>query len=224
MQLDQAQFHKVKADASLEKPFDSEGLRAVIEKFVPKLNSFPLKGLLKTPGLPDFEESDTFIRQKSQYATASATDASSQDQNQNTKTFEIEEVEDEFSMGDMNHKKLQEADDWSTSSANQFVVETESFGDFEEVTVVNSRPNSAPDLQKRIQDQVNTYLEDSPVAQSKSQNQSMGKVSNNLDEKLFREEVRQMAERICWQVIPEITEKIVREELGKLLKDLDKSI
>lgn len=217
MQLDQAQFHKVKADASLEKPFDSESLRAVIEKLVPKLNSFPLKGLLKHPELPDFEESDTFVRQKAQFTPKTTAPTSNS-------PIEIEEIEDEFAIGDRNHKKLQDVDDWSTSSANQFVVETENYGDFEEVTVVNSRSPSAPDLQKRIQEQVNTYLEDSPVAQSKSQNHLQGKVSNNLDEKLLREEVRQMAERICWQVIPEITEKIVREELAKLLKELDKSI
>ncbi len=97
--------------------------------------------------------------------------------------------------------------------------------------MVNARSQSSPDLQKRIQEQVSTYLENSPVAQSKAKNQNLqGRVNaergglSHLDEQLLREEVRQMAEKICWQVIPEITEKIVREELGKLLKDIEKSV
>ncbi len=234
MQLDQNQFQKVKADASLEKPFDSEALRALIERFVTKLQAFPLKGFLNHPDLPDFEESDTFVRQRSQMASQPqgfarpSTLTTTELKNQATTPL-IEEVEDEFSIG--NHgSKMQEADEWSTANANNFIVETESMGDFEEVTVVNPRTQSSPDLQKRIQEQVNTYLESSPVARSKAQNHNLnGRASNesglsNLDEQLLREEVRHMAEKICWQLIPEITEKIVREELGKLLKDIDKSV
>lgn len=220
MQLDRNQFQKVKADGSLEKPFDSEALRSLIEKFVDKVNTFPLKGFLNHPDLPDFEESNTFVRQRSE--------VSSQAPHKDKNTPLIEEIEDEFSIG--NHSaKIPEADDWSTNSNGQFIVETESMGDFEEVTVVNARGTSSPDLQKRIQEQVSTYLENSPVAQSKQQQTLAGRVNqgsalSNLDEQLLREEVRQMAEKICWQVIPEITEKIVREELGKLLKDIEKSV
>ena len=222
MQLDQNQFQKAKADASLEKPFDSEALRALIEQFVTKLNTFPLKGFLNHPDLPDFEESDTFVRQKSQLMSQNQS-TSSTSKSTSYQPQEIEEVEDEFSIG--NHGKMPEADEWSKSGNAQFIVETESLGDFEEVTVVNARPQSSPDLQKRIQEQVSTYLENSPVAQSKAQYQNLASRNTpSLDEQLLREEVRQMAEKICWQVIPEITEKIVREELGKLLKDIEKSV
>ncbi len=103
MQLDQTQFQKVKADASLEKPFDSEALRSLIERFVEKVNTFPLKGFLNHPVLPDFEESDTFVRQRTQNSAPVA-------QAPVEPTPAIEEIEDEFSIG--NHGgKLPEADD-----------------------------------------------------------------------------------------------------------------
>ena len=47
---------------------------------------------------------------------------------------------------------------------------------------------------------------------------------SRFDEQLMREEVRLMAEKICWQLIPDITEKIVREEITKLISNIDKSI
>ena len=46
---------------------------------------------------------------------------------------------------------------------------------------------------------------------------------STFDEQLIREEIRQIAERICWQVIPEVTEKVVREELAKFLKGIESS-
>jgi hypothetical protein len=50
------------------------------------------------------------------------------------------------------------------------------------------------------------------------------KPMNAFDEQLLKEEVKQMAERICWQIIPDITEKIVREEIQKLLQGVEKNI
>lgn len=38
-------------------------------------------------------------------------------------------------------------------------------------------------------------------------------------EKIFREEVRVIAEKICWSLLPDITERVVREEIKKLLQE-----
>ncbi|OFZ31348.1 MAG: hypothetical protein A2622_01815 [Bdellovibrionales bacterium RIFCSPHIGHO2_01_FULL_40_29] len=221
MQIDQAQVIKVKADATLEKPFDTETLRHLIESNVPKLSRFPLKGLLTHPPLPDFTESDTFIRQKNEAQLAIS--------EEKTNPTIIEDVEEDFSFQNLTSNptgSTEEKDEWSSSGGGQFVIETENFGDFEEVTVVNAKntPNS-PDLQKRIQEQMNTYLHDTPLAKAKA-SESLGyqnsKSMTAFDEQILREEIKQMAERICWQIIPDITEKIVREELNKLLQGLEK--
>lgn len=239
MQLDPRQYSSSMADASLEKPFDTENLRKLVEDLVPKLQTFPLRGLLNHPPLPDFEESGTYVRQKADYA-ANKDKQPAAKSSQTTSGFVLDdsiagatpapadsENADDFSQVDLNpNQKTPVQDDWSTAPASQFVIETESYGDFEEVKVINARDDeNTPDLQKKINEQIRTYLKDSPVASHKAQSSLQQKPAySSFDEQLMREEIRQVAERICWQVIPEITEKIVREELAKLMQGIEKNI
>lgn len=240
MQIDQQQADKVKADGVLEKPFDTEGLKQLVEKFVPKTNKFPLKGLLTHPPLPDFEESGTFVRQKAEFGVK-AEPQQPPPQEELTSRMSIDDDDDErdeFSLNSIvpqkpkNQNPVQPADDWSSQSAGQFVIESENFGEYEEVTVVNTKVGqpSSPDLQRRIQQQVSDYLEDTTLAKTKNLSNTNitaaapSKPSNSFDEQILKEEIKQMAERICWQIIPEITEKVVREEMQKLLQGIDKNI
>lgn len=237
IQLDQALYQQSGASGSIEKPFDTVTIRQLIESLVPKLQTFPLKGFLNHPPLPDFEESDTFVRQKSDYAThRTVTPAAEKSQ---AGPMPVDEPllspplpvteEDEFqysgSPSREQNTSLKDPDEWSPTRATQFVIETESFGDFEEVKVINSRNAETPDLQKKIQEQIQNYIKDSPVALQKSQSAFQSRQAHSsFDEQLIREEIRQTAERICWQVIPEITEKIVRDELNKLMQEIEKNI
>ncbi|MFZ3230578.1 MAG: response regulator [Pseudobdellovibrio sp.] len=232
MQLDHVQAEKVKADATLEKPFDTDSLKAIIEKFVPKTVKFPLKGFLTHSTLPDFEESETFVRQKNEYVPPAKAETTNTTSSTNTRlTIDDDEV-DEFSLSSIIPQKkpaqIESNDEWSSASPGQFVIETESFGEYEEVTVVNTKLNqaSSPDLHRRIQQEVSNYLEDAPVAKTKAQQagitSSAPKNISAFDEQILREEIKQMAERICWQIIPDITEKIVREEITKLLQGIEK--
>ncbi len=230
MQLDQQLFKDSKAEASLEKPFDTETIRALVEKHVPKLQTFPLKGFLNHPAMPDFEESDTFIRQKNDFNTLAKAKAEAVVSKVTTEV--TTEKEGKLSLDpalDQASDPAEQNDEWSPARTNQFVIETENFGDFEEVTVINTlnkiSGEQAPDLQKKITEQIQTYLVDSPVAthRAKSSNPQKNSLSS-FDEQLMKEEIRQIAERICWQVIPEITEKIVRDELRKLLAGIEKGI
>jgi 3-phosphoglycerate kinase len=78
-----------------------------------------------------------------------------------------------------------------------------------------------PSLQSQINEQIQNYIKDSPVVSHRAQTSLNQKNYSAFDEQLMREEIRQIAERVCWQVIPEVTEKIVREELAKLLKGIE---
>ena len=258
MQLDEQLFINSKADASLEKPFEAETIKAIFEKLVPKLKSFPLRGMLRHPPLPDFEESDTFVKLKNTFSTLIPVaepeiagtvyfddhfdfDIPSENENQSTKlsfkqklaqknqklnatpeeikpepTFLREHTQDSATV----EQKSQDRDEWSPSTANQFVIETENFGDFEEVKVINTsgvEPSS-------LNEQIRAYLKDSPMALHKSESQAKENNVPSFDEQLIKEEVRLIAERVAWQVIPEITERIVREELTKLLQGIEKNI
>lgn len=277
MQLDEQLFKGSRADASLEKPFETETIRNLVEKLVPKLQTFPLKGFLNHAQLPDFEESDTFVRQKTtrntlaQPSTPSVPSIPGAPETAGNTGFVLPETSSDFSIPETSkantpstpyvideptatkkgkiekstlqvpidsheeqfsnntglNKVAQQQDEWTSAKANQFVIETESFGEFEEVKVINSRSEDTPDLQKKINEQIQNYLKDSPVASHKAAQSNLQQKQNSyssFDEQLMREEIRQIAERICWQVIPEVTEKVVREELNKLLQGIENNI
>jgi two-component system, cell cycle response regulator len=235
MQLDLTQFLASKANDSIEKPFDANDLKAKVEKHLPNLKNHPFKGLLNFPRLPDIVDGDEFVKQKTSFESLSETEK------QNIKavpgTDEVippapevkiemptstENTSGQIPVTEPKKQRPKSDDDWSPGKASQFVIETESFGDeFEEVKAINSIDDE-PDLQSQINEQIQNYIKDSPVVSHRAQNTLQNKPTySSFDEQLIREEIRQIAERICWQVIPEVTEKVVREELAKLLKGIE---
>ncbi len=268
MQLDEQLYRSSRADASLEKPFEAETIKALFERLVPKLQTFPLKGFLRHAPLPDFEESDTFIRQKNTFNTLVPPEVKNGEVSANEAgtmiideplNFNIPSLNDEKSTKLSFKQKLAqkqqqlaavevkpeppvqkkpepqqppqytmtpatpERDEWSPSKTNQFVIETENYGDFEEVKVVSAHGSDAANLQD-LNEQIRSYVKSSPLANQKAEESMQKSVTSSFDEQLMREEIRQITERICWQIIPEITEKVVREELTKLLQGIEKNI
>lgn len=105
---------------------------------------------------------------------------------------------------------------------NEIHIETESFGQFEQVTSVKV-DHDLDDLDSQIGRNIQEYVADSTIARVRSQMNPPGKKSK-FDDQLMREEIRMVAEKICWQVIPDVAERIVREEIQKLMKNIEKSI
>ncbi len=215
----------------LEKPFDTETLRQRINTYVPKTKKHPLNGMIEFPDMPNFIETESYISKKNQYIEEK-TKSIFTEPKELTKKIEvphIEIIDEQFEPVQLKHENTPSQNKMTTHpAADQFEIqiETENYGDFEEVVLVKS--DKSENLQNRIQQQIESYLEKSPVAMNKSskrqsQNQATTP-SSAFDEQLIREEVRLMAEKICWQIIPDIAEKIVREEITKLLSNIDKSI
>lgn len=228
MQLDFTQFAACKANDSVEKPFEPDVFRSKIENLLPNLKSHPLKGVLTLPRLPNIVEDEDFIKQKTTYESLSQTDKDSikavkeeAPPPKPEKKPEDTETEDEV-LKPAKKKKVKEAgdDEWGLGNASQFVIETENLGEFEEVKSINSLDDE-PSLQSQINEQIQNYIKDSPVVSHRAQAALNQKNYSTFDEQLMREEIRQIAERVCWQVIPEVTEKVVREELAKLLKGIE---
>jgi len=224
----------------LEKPFDTEMLRSKINTYVLKTKEHPLYNMIELPEMPSFIESESIVRQKNIYLQDKDKD---KDKNKIIsdpveKSVALE-LADDFEHVQLNQNLIQPSEDIISAKTKkdaevnppaaadfEIQIETENFGDFEEVILVKSEK-----LQNRIHEQIQSYLENSPVALSKSQQQkkqlphtTYSSKTSAFDESLMREEIRLMAEKICWQIIPDITEKIVREEITKLLSNLDKSI
>ncbi|MBC7753998.1 MAG: response regulator [Moraxellaceae bacterium] len=186
----------------LEKPFDSAALRKLVTKFYKETESHPLNGLLDFPTIPEFAE-----------------DASLDDQYE--------------------HVQLQDFAAPASNNRSKIHIETESHGDFEEVVLVQSSAERSQD-QYKISSQIKSYLDSSPAALNKIEKHVNDEVSqqlsrqsnhrmsqpgsNRVDENLVREEVRALTEKICFQIIPDIAEKIIRSEIEKLFKNIEKSI
>ena len=195
----------------LEKPFDTAALRKLVTKFYKETESHPLNGLLDFPAIPEFTE-EPFM----------------DDQYQNVQLQTKNAFDDELHFSAPLNR-----------SNSKIHIETESHGDFEEVVLVQSSAERSQD-QYKISSQIKNYLDDSPAALNKIEkhvhhemNQQLSRQnnhqmsqpgSNRVDENLVREEVRALTEKICWQIIPDVAEKIIRAEIEKLLKNIEKSI
>lgn len=236
MQLDLGQYMASKANDSIEKPFDSETLRSKIEKLLPNLKTHPLRTALNLPRMPDIIESAEYLDQKAAYDALSEAEKNAirigpaepppppvEEVVTPPPPPVVEEAPKKPPRESRTAEELNDAteDEWSPQKASQFVIETENFGDYEEVKSISSG-DGEQDLQSQINEQIQSYIKDSPVATHRAQSTLQTKTAHSsFDEQLIREEIRQIAERVCWQVIPEVTEKIVREELAKLLKGIE---
>lgn len=78
-------------------------------------------------------------------------------------------------------------------------------------------------VSKSVKEQMMESLKKGPSA-AQPNTESQGDMKADMMEKIVREEARELIEAICWKVIPEIAERIVREEINKILRDTDKSI
>jgi hypothetical protein len=180
---------------------------------------------LNLPRLPDMIETETFVRQRSSFEALSESDKSLKavtTPEPQPPEEKKEEPETDGKKGSGTKKKVSDGDDWSPAKTSQFVIETENLGEYEEVKSINSMDDD-PDLQSQINEQIQDYIKDSPVVSHRAKDTFQKTAYSTFDEQLIREEIRQIAERICWQVIPEVTEKVVREELAKLLKGIESS-
>ena len=245
MEFDQALAEKNGYSDKLEKPFDTETLRQKINALVAKTKKHPLDGLLSLPQMPNFEESETFIRQRELFQkktepthsqntvskTHKLTDVtakppialvdSTEDSFENSNEF-AHDMQDEFQPMQLKSNATNNPSVDTPSNYNNVHIETENYGDFEEVVLVKTTDKDS--LQNKMNSEIQSYLENSPVSLNKSQQFNNQRSMSKFDEQLMREEVRLMAEKICWQIIPDIAEKIVREEIQKLMKNLEKNI
>lgn len=233
MEFDQTLAEKNGYSDKLEKPFDTETLRQKINALVTKTKKHPLDGLLSLPQMPNFEESETFIRQRELFQKKAE---QSQVKNAGTKTsttavqspislvesINPNELHDEFQPVQLKTMATNTEIQDTPSNYNEVHIETENYGDFEEVVLVKTTDKD--NLQAKMNSEIQSYLENSPVSLNKSQQFNNQRPMSKFDEQLMREEVRLMAEKICWQIIPDIAEKIIREEIQKLMKNLEKNI
>ena len=154
-----------------------------------------------------------------------------------TRSIPHSKSEDEMEEGGWSHQDLSkfkinvptENDD--NDFATKFMIpqdeltnaHVEVTGDFEEISFGEDEKPLPPPVPEK--NERKAVLPDSaPPVRAVETSQQKSDINPNLVEKILREEARQMIESICWKVIPEIAERLVREEIQKLLRDAEKSI
>jgi CheY-like chemotaxis protein len=294
MEIDENKVTESRADGRLEKPFDAEHLRGLVNNLVKKTSENPVSQYLTFPDMPEFEE----MPAETPAADHSAPEAMHMDPELNTLDSipEISEDEalsldipgeeftsvpltspkgeDEMDEGGWAHQdltkfKLNIPQNESEDFASKFVIpqdedlsnaHIEVSGNFEEISfdetsadltqkpapvAAKAPPKSLPEdsflgkVEKSVKDQMMETLNKGPAAakaqptaagakpspaNAQGKTQSKVDLSSEMMEKIVREEAREVIESVCWKLLPEIAERIVREELSKLMRETEKSI
>ncbi|WP_413577832.1 response regulator [Bdellovibrio sp. HCB290] len=289
MEIDENKVSESRADDRLEKPFDAEHLRGLVNKLVKKTAENPVSQYLTFPEMPEFEEMPA--EESSQMHHDGGTELGSLDEIPEISEDEAMSLdvpgeefasvplttprgEDEMDEGGWAHQDLtkfklnipqNEPDDF----ASKFVIpqdedlsnaHIEVSGNFEEISFDENGPDltetpapmaaKAPPakppedsflgkVEKSVKDQMMETLNKGPstakaqpsaagtkpaATNAQPKTQSKVDLSSEMMEKIVREEAREVIESVCWKLLPEIAERIVREELNKLMRETEKSI
>jgi CheY-like chemotaxis protein len=254
MEIDEGRIVQCGANGRLEKPFDAEHLRNLVSSLVQKTETNPVSSFLNFPNMPEIEErpadNRATLTEEELYAIPEEdsgvhTQTSIPDEEfaavPLTMPKDLEDQEDgEWAHQDLNKFKIQippenESDDFAAkfvipqNEMDDVLVETT--GDFEEISFdKNEAPAMKSVKDKMIETLTQTQSRPNVAAQAPARSATQPKTQQKMDinadmvEKVLREEAREVLESICWKILPEIAERVVREEINKILRDAEKNI
>ncbi len=240
MDIDEPKARAARPDRRLEKPFDAENIRKLVRELVPPTQGNVIASYLTFPELPeiiedrqgkskpiknpaqapaviaDFDEPEEFqqVPLPKNKKPVKETDFDEAWAHQDLNKFKVElPADDNFSLD------IDEGELTRTPIALSDGLDEVELGDIDipQTSKNRQKPNSLTD---RISQKSNTFgtttQADMPMAASPLY------VDTGRAEVILREEVRAIVKDIAWQLLPEICERVVREELQKLLKDAER--
>lgn len=243
MEFDEAKAAISKPNARLEKPFDAEALRTLVRDLVPKLQNNVISQYLSFPNLPPIVEEPKIA------PPASATPPP-QLETHEPESVELEDLEDfqqvplpkapgkrtQVPIADLASSESRTDDQWARQDLGQFKIDVhdEDLTSDYELAAQNLGESTIATMSSGLEE-VELAKIDLPVIPAQQTNKksnskdnlvgdlpSMTQLSHERLEQLVREEARKTLETIAWKILPDITERIVREEIQKLLKDAEK--
>ncbi len=248
MDLDEAKFKAGKANGKLEKPFDADSLRSLVRHLVPKTSEQKISEFLTFPKLPDFaeakptdvktppppESSVTHTKSIPGFAASAAQTTAGPDPLTMMALDPVPAEPDDFEAvrlqrlpSDTKNKPPEPEQKWQEQSLHEFRIDLPEV-DLEEVTVSFTMPDESdinesdflvmsPKGPKQLQK--NSFSEQSA---SEPAEESHEPISASEMERIVREQIKETIETAVWRVLPDIAEKIIREEISKLLTDAEK--
>ncbi len=200
MELDEVRAQSAMADDRLEKPFDADILRGLVRKHVPRTQTNTISSYLSFPPMPQFEDSAPSLQNDPEEEDFAQVPLYPQ-------KSEAPISEDNWTQQNLQNIPVTPFIQDQNPDFNQFMVSGSDLGEisirtdgeFEEVTFAKK-----------------SIITEAP--------KTMSATETVLLERVAREEARAIIESICWKMMPEIAERVVREEIAKILKQAEKEI
>lgn len=254
MELDEGKAKLSKANRRLEKPFDAETLRSLVNELVPATASNAISQFLTFPDLPPMIE-DGKKAPAEEPVDLELVSLKPKSKNQAPATQDFEEPEEfqsiplpkefrqDFARKNSTSparsaadKPTENSDSWSHQDLSRFRIELPKDDDYssdnEDFTNTSIALSSGIDeiSLDEIDNPQPRSQRKSPPTQTKVTSKTFGDYTGtNLNlpppsqiEDAIRQEARATIEAIAWKILPEIVERVVREELQKLLKDSER--
>jgi two-component system, cell cycle response regulator len=218
MDLDEAKVKLTRPDRRLEKPFDAEILRNLVRELVPSTQSNEIAQFLKFPKMPAFEEK----------AAAPPVGFAAN----STPSHTIDDEPDEFEMSPP--PKVTDTEQWGQGGLNEFNnhfanglnlqnANLEPLKLNEDVLNFDDAPVSILSAKGELQEIQLSDIEDSPAIGVKySSKNAQFQIDPTHAQQLISEQARDVLQTVAWQILPDIIEKVVREEIQKLLKESER--
>lgn len=253
MELDEAKAKESQVDRRLEKPFDAETLRTIVRDLVVRSKENVVAEYLTFPKLPEFTEeprshqSPAAPTSPSPSMPISMTEMPMEESSPMStmapeSIYDIPEVDENEELGNEGwaHQDLSNMKSstpplatpvMSMSSPKNSSPSTGQ-GEFDKYIIPNE-DLSAPQIQSSGEFEEVTFNRPSTPSASPAQmevpSMNFGKstasaMDHVVAEKILREEAQVLIEKVLWQVLPGICERVVKEELNKLLKDVEQNI
>lgn len=248
MGIDEVKAKSSLADKRLEKPFEVETLRSLIQELTPKTATNPISSYLKFGDIDALKSNNknSSLSQSPPAIPPKFSTIPSHDLPNDAEEIilpeelQIVDSEDEFAQVPL-HKP---SEDLSLESENDLELESPENWQSQPISSLNNLekdPNEVvlADLKNATRRVTESFEEiifdENALSEDLNGNHNnhnehfspsipVPQLSNlpldaKTQERIFREEVRVIAEKICWTLLPDITERVVREEIKKLLQE-----
>lgn len=238
MELDEAKAKQAKIDQRLEKPFDADTLRDMVKALVPKLSGNLISSFVTFPEMPEFVEPEAppqseRLKTKLRLEEEPDLEPNLQDLDEPEDFQSVPLPKNQAQLTKSQSRNAPKRDDWSEQDLSRFKLEIPKEDNFNrdpgdltctsialssgvEEIALEDIDNPNPQPVKRPAPRPAARQHELPQAPR------MPSVDPVRAEEIIRNEARHVLETIAWKILPDVVERIVREELQKLLKDAER--
>lgn len=251
MGIDENKAKDSGANKRLEKPFEVETLRSIIQELSPKTISHPISSFLNFDEIDSIKDyrKKTGARQNVSPPKVPNFNIPAQsndyviDDSILPEELQLTEDSEEFAQVPL-HKSipldapmaddsaaLDSPEEWQAEQVNAISTKPPSSDVIEEEDLLKAKRKITDNFEEIIftdaeleADELNSISKPMTPTAGKTDEFTVPALSSipldaKTQERIFREEVRVIAEKIAWSLLPDITERIVREEIKKLLQE-----